>query len=297
MINLRQIEAFRAVMLGGTVTAAAERLRVSQPAVSRLISQLETRSKLKLFIRRNQRLHPTPEALAFYREVEKSFVGLEKLERTAANISNLVTGTLRIAALPALGLGFVPHVIAQFKLSHPEVSVVLQTRSVTTVLDWTASANFDFGLIGFKTDAPYLDCEPFAAPAGTCIVPSNHKLARKRRIEPRDLENEEFISLDPADPNRTAVDEVFRKAGVQRRMTVETPYAAAVCALVREGLGVSIISPLTARDFADQKIVAVPFVPEIPFPTSLIWLRERPLSKLAQTFIRALKAYRDACLK
>src|SRR4029453_10823677 len=141
-------------------------------------------------------------------------VGLEKLERTAANISNLVTGTLRIIALPALGLGFVPQVIHRFKRDHPDVSIVLQTRSVSTVLDWTASANFDFGIIGPGSDAPYLDCEPFASPAGVCVVPSNHRLARKTRIAPRDLEGEEFISLDPADPNRTAVDEVFRKAGV-----------------------------------------------------------------------------------
>ncbi len=69
MINTRQIEAFRAIMLAGTVTGAAERLRISQPAVSRLISQLESKSKLKLFQRQRQRLHPTPEAIAFYREV------------------------------------------------------------------------------------------------------------------------------------------------------------------------------------------------------------------------------------
>lgn len=297
MINLRQIEAFRAVMLGGTVTAAAQRLRVSQPAVSRLISQLESRANLKLFVRRHQRLHPTPEALAFYREVEKSFIGLERLERSAANISNLVTGTLRIAALPSLGLGFVPRVVARFKRSHPEVSIVLQTRSTNTVLDWTASTNFDFGLIGLKTDAPYLECEPFASPAGVCVVPSSHRLARKSHIGARDLEGEEFISLDPGDPNRAAVDEVFRRANVQRGLTVETPYAAAICALVKEGLGVSIVSSLAARDFVDQKIVAIPFSPAIRFATSLIWLKERPLSKLARSFIQELKAQRDACLK
>jgi len=188
-------------------------------------------------------------------------------------------------------------VVGQFKRAHPEVSIVLQTRSASTVLDWTASANFDFGIVGSKIEVPYLDCELFSAPPGVCIVPSGHRLARKSRIEPRDLENEEFISLDPADPNRNSVDEVFRKAGVRRRLTVETPYAAAASALVGEGLGISIISPLTARDFVGKKIVARPFVPAIPFPTSLIWLKERPLSKLTHAFIRTLKEHRDGCLR
>ncbi|MBI1774374.1 MAG: LysR family transcriptional regulator [Proteobacteria bacterium] len=296
MFNTRQIEAFRAVMQAGTVTAAAERLRISQPAVSRLIALLEARSRLKLFVRRQQRLHPTPEAVAFYREVERSFIGLEKLERAAANISNLVTGTLRIVSLPSLGLGFVPHVIRDFKRRHPEISITLQTRSSNTVLDWTASSNFDFGLIGATVDLPQVHAEEFAAPAGICIVPESHRLANARRITPRDLVDEEFISLDPVDPNRVRIDEVFRQAGIRRRMTIETPYGAAVCAMVCDGLGVSIVSPFTADDFTRLGMKVIPFTPTIPFPTLLIWSKQQPLSKIAQTFIGFLKEQRDGRL-
>ena len=113
-INHRQLEAFRAVMEAGTVTVAAERLYITQPAVSRLIQDLESALALTLFERRRGRLAPTVEAQALYEEVERSFSGLDKIAQAAADIRSLSRGTLRIAAMPALALGFLPRTIKKF---------------------------------------------------------------------------------------------------------------------------------------------------------------------------------------
>ncbi|MCP4433148.1 MAG: LysR family transcriptional regulator, partial [Gammaproteobacteria bacterium] len=75
-MNLRQLEAFRAVMITRSITRASELLFVSQPAVTRLINDLESSVAFPLFQRIKKRLHPTPEAHAFYEEVERSFAGL-----------------------------------------------------------------------------------------------------------------------------------------------------------------------------------------------------------------------------
>jgi DNA-binding transcriptional LysR family regulator len=85
-VNLRQIEAFRAIILHGTMTAAADQLRTSQPSISRLIAELEPATKLKLFERRAGRITPPEEGLAFYYEVEQSFTGLEHLAQAAHDI-------------------------------------------------------------------------------------------------------------------------------------------------------------------------------------------------------------------
>src|SRR5206468_723883 len=85
-MNLRQIEAFRAVMHLGTTVQAAAFLHVSQPAVSRMIRQLEDATRLRLFKREKSRLRPTPEATALFREVERAFVGLDSLRRVAENL-------------------------------------------------------------------------------------------------------------------------------------------------------------------------------------------------------------------
>ena len=112
-MNLRHLEAFRAVMLSGSVTHAAQSLNLSQPAVSKMLAELEHQLGFQLFQRsRGSALTVTPEADAFYYEVERSFSGIAALKRVAEDIRNMATGTLRIAALPALAVSFLPRVIA-----------------------------------------------------------------------------------------------------------------------------------------------------------------------------------------
>ncbi len=153
-MKIRQLEAFKSVMTAGTVTAAADLMNISQPVVSRLIAQLESATGLKLFFRSKRRLRPTPEALSFFREVEKTFAGVEKLKQVADNIRNFSTGNLRIVCLPALALGFMPRVIDRFLDKHPKITVSLQTRSSQTVREWIAAQQFDLGLAAGATDIP-----------------------------------------------------------------------------------------------------------------------------------------------
>ena len=85
-MNIRQVEAFRTVMMRGSMTVAAQEMRTSQPSISRLIAELEASIGLTLFERRAGRIRPTPEGLSFYREVERSFLGLENLAHAARDI-------------------------------------------------------------------------------------------------------------------------------------------------------------------------------------------------------------------
>ena len=136
-MNLRQLDAFRAVMMTGSVTNAADYLHLSQPAVSRLIGDLERSVGFSLFIRaKGSPLVPTPEAESLYSEVERTFAGMDALRRAADDIKSFRSGNLRIACLPALAMGFMPAVIEAFRAEHPTVTIQLQTRSSSTVRQW-----------------------------------------------------------------------------------------------------------------------------------------------------------------
>jgi DNA-binding transcriptional LysR family regulator len=288
-MNTKQVEAFRMVMLTGTVTGAAERLRISQPAVSRLLSLLEAKIGFRLFVRAKQRLHPTQEALLFYREVERSFVGLEKLERAALDLRNAAKGSLRMASIPIVGLALLPRVIARYRQQHPDVAISMQTRSAVTVIDWIASSNYEIGFAGAMLDQANIQSIPYAALPAVCIMSARHRLAARPSIEAKDLEGEEFISLDPTDTNRLTIDRAFQQANVRRRMMIEAPYAAAVAAMVSQGIGVSVVSPLTMLDLSADRIVARPFVPTIMFGFSLYYRRDIPLSLAARAFLAMLR--------
>lgn len=113
-INSRQVEAFRAMMLTGSVTEAAKLMAVTQPAVSRLLRDFQALLKTELFERRGTGLVPTAAATALYTEVERSFVGLERITAAAEEIRGRRTGSLRIAALPALSNGYLPRLAGHF---------------------------------------------------------------------------------------------------------------------------------------------------------------------------------------
>jgi DNA-binding transcriptional LysR family regulator len=122
-INSRQVEAFRAMMLTGSVTEAAKLMAVTQPAVSRLLRDFQALLKMELFERRGSGLVPTASATALYMEVERSFVGLERITAAAEEIRGRRTGTLRIAALPALSNGYLPRLAGGFLKDRPNLNL------------------------------------------------------------------------------------------------------------------------------------------------------------------------------
>jgi len=296
-MNLRQLDAFRAVMMTGSVTNAAEFLNVSQPAVSRLIADLERAIDFSLFVReKGCALAPTPEAESFFQEVDRNFAGLDALKRAADDIRNFRSGQLRIASLPALAMGFLPSVIQKFHEQHPSVTVQLQTRSSSTVRQWVAAQQFDLGLAR-PGEYPGVEARLFASVPGVCVFSPGHHFAALDVIKPNDFEGEPFVSLSLEDLSRARIDRVFEKAGVSRKVVVETQYAATICGLVLKGVGVSIINPITAMDFIDRHLEARRFEPEVQFEYMLFLPKHKPLSRLAKSFLEILEETRDEALE
>jgi DNA-binding transcriptional LysR family regulator len=294
-LNLRHLEAFSAVMRAGSVSQAAKDMHLSQPAVSKLLADLEHAIGFALFLRsRGAALLPTPEAELFHQEVERSIVGVAALKRIAQDIRNLSTGTVRIAALPALAVSFLPAVVKRFQDRHPNVTIQIQTRSSSTVRQWVARQQFDFGLATPARDMEGLHSTTFLKCSGVCVLPPGHRLSSLETVTPHDLAGEAFISLALEDPTRRRVDRVFEDAGVERELLVETQYAMTVCAMVLEGVGCSILNPVTAATFAAHGLVLRPFTPRIVFEYSLITPKSRVASQASLNFIRIMTEMRDA---
>ncbi|PKQ40846.1 LysR family transcriptional regulator [Pseudomonas sp. YY-1] len=290
-MNFKQVEAFRAVMLSGSMTAAAEALHTSQPNISRLIGQLERLNGFALFERIGSRLVPTDEGTAFFNEVDRAFVGLSNLEHSARHIRQLGTGQIRIAAVPSLSLTLLPHAIQRFRQGHEQVAISLQTSDSATVARWVASQFCDFGLVSFiGEETPGVRAQLIGDLPGVCIVPKDHRLAALGQIDVDDLEGEEFISLaNIGDGTRRRIDRLFMQSGDRRKLSLEAPYAATICSMVGTGLGVSIVSPLVAREYLHTGIEIRPFAADLRFTSYLLYPDHRPQNSLGKRFAALLK--------
>ncbi|WP_279480140.1 LysR substrate-binding domain-containing protein [Aureimonas sp. SK2] len=293
-MNLRQIEAFRAVMLSGTVSRAAELLGVTQPAVSRCVSELEARVGFFLFDRVKGRLVPTPEGQLFFREVDASFVGLDRLRASAARIRDFGTGSIRIASLAALGSTLVPRAIRMFREQHPHVTISLTVASSSTVRDHVAGGQYDIGLAADEVDLSGVDHQAFGSFPGVCAIPGGHPLSRLEVVTPADLDGVDYVALSPEDRARRRLDVELEAVGSKPRLVVETIYSSTICALALEGVGVGLVNPLSAEGFAERGVVFRPFKPDITFRSHLLFRPDTQKGAIVRRFTGALLAARSA---
>lgn len=280
------IETFRAVMLTRSMTLAADELHTSQSNVSRAIGQLESAVGFRLFVRLGGRLAPTPEGEAFFQAVQRWFLGMEALTDSAKQIREIGSGTLRIGAVASLAMSVMPEVMRAFRRRYPDSSVSIHTGDSPTVAKWVANRYVDIGLVTNLDDTPGLTCKLWAEESGVCIVPAGHRLARKRVVQSSDLDDESFISLNPGDGTRVAIDAAFSPD--RRRQTIDAPYSAVICRMVSFGLGVSVVNPLVVRHLDLAGIKVMPFKPSVKFARYIITAQQQAASALMTEFIACL---------
>lgn len=289
--NPRQIEAFRAVVLTGSVGAAAKMIGVTQPAVSRMIRDLQQQLGLALFERRGTGLVPTSEALSLYAEVERAFVGLERIAHMATELRTRRAGFLRLAVLPALANGFLPRFAGHFLADRPRLDLVLSGLVSHAVLAAVAQGQCDLGFAEAAMEHASVQFERMPAVPYVAVLPQAHRLARKKRLQPKDFEGENFISLGPSTASRFRIDRVFAEHGVTRVMRIETPLSEIVCALAGSGAGVGLCEPFTATEYSTRGIVVRPFEPRLDFEFSALYAAQRTVLPVAREFIDGFRAH------
>ncbi|WP_421693859.1 LysR substrate-binding domain-containing protein [Aestuariivirga sp.] len=284
-MNLRQVEVFRAVMTNGTTARASEVLRISQPAVSKAVAELERAVGFSLFHRVKGRLQPTAEGQLLFREVEQTFTGLAHLRGAAARIRDYGSGELRIGSLSALSTNVMPRALAAFMIRNPQVAVTFQAHMSSVVRDLVASGQFDLGLVADEIDKTGVEVRPFARYRAALAVPERHRLAGQEVVVPKDLHGEAFVALAPEDTTRREAEIVLTEAEARPRVVMETPYSTTVCAMVAVGIGVGLVDPLTAQPFVGRGLTLCAFEPALHFRTLLILPPHRPPSRILEDFI------------
>ena len=292
-LNLRQIEAFRAFMITGTVTKAAEIMHITQPAVSRLLADFEYAVGFSLFDRERRRLTPTTDCGALYREVERSFAGLDHIKRTAVAIKDMKSGHLNIAAMPIFTTTFLPDVIAKFSQCFPDITISLWTWPREKAIQWVLSQQHDLGFVTLPLDDKALDVETFPVDEAICMLPRHHPLTEKDVIDIKDIEGEDFVALSPGIQFRHVLDNLFQENGVKVRVRIEVSSAHTASKMVARGLGVSVVGFQGLGEHKHPDIAIRPFRPRVPYYLGIVFPKQHSVSQIAQQFIDvALETYK-----
>ncbi|QRF56760.1 MULTISPECIES: LysR substrate-binding domain-containing protein [unclassified Variovorax] len=291
-MRFAEIETFRALMRSSSTRKAAALLHVTQPAISQSLKRLETQAGMQLFQRTGGRLVPTPEARALWVEVERVFIGMDAIEHRMRSLRDFGTNQLELSCYPAFGLGFMPRALERFKAHRgasawPQVS--LQVLSSKDVRDRVSMGISDFGLMADELSLEGLEHSTFAHFPGVVVMPQGHALARFKSIEPEQLVEAPFLALNPEDPSHRRLEAALAQKSLALRMVVQTPYAASVCEMALRGLGVGLVNPITALDYAERGLVARKLSVDISFACILALPAGKVLSSTARDFLSVMR--------
>ncbi len=265
-MRYRHVMAFRYVMITGTATAAADAMSITQPAVSRLIAELEEDLSFRLFDRYKRRLRPTSEAIRFYQGVEKFFMGLDQLDRLAEQIRRQQPADLKVCATPALATCLFPEVVRRFTELHPVVNIfiegfdsseiVLRLQTHLTHLAATQAFPETSGIVQ----------EPLMKAFHVCALHESHALAKKEVIEASDLVGENVLAILPTGlVDWRPVGEVLAEAGVTYDEGIGISNSHTGYSLIAANLAVAVIEPFAASTWLQNGVVVRPFEPKISF--------------------------------
>jgi DNA-binding transcriptional LysR family regulator len=268
-LNLRQLQAFRAVMQQGTISGAAETLNLSQPAVSKLIANLEDHLQFPLFHRDKKRISATTEAYIFLKEVDDTFNRLERLRETAEALQQTRNEVIRVGAMAMVGLTVMPQIIWEFHPTYPNAQVSLQIRLSQNLVDLVGAGQLDAAISQASHEVAGVKAETLRTCHAVCVLPEGHRLTEKEEVSVKDIAKEPLISLTDGAQLRNNVDASFAAAGVRPTTLTTVQLAMAACQFVRISRGVTIVDPITANSPNNRDLIIRPIVEKIEVPIFL----------------------------
>src|SRR5919204_1339129 len=288
-MNLRQLEILRAVIRHRTTVAAADELALSQPAVSNALKTMEAQGGFALFERVNNRLFPTAEAMALYKESEAIFALHARLENRVRDIRESRSGHLSIVSTPPVAYSIIPPAMSGFLHRRPQTRMFFDVRRYEGIIEGVTSRVAELGFVLGLSHHPGIAHEVVHSGEMVCVLPPKHPLAERPVISAADLVGLPFIGLERGTRLGEAVRESFALAGAPFQPTVEVRYCNTPCVLAAAGVGAAVVDPFSPRQNSGNSLVVRPFAPTTHAVAYMLWSEAEPLSRLAKAFLNEVR--------
>jgi DNA-binding transcriptional LysR family regulator len=265
-MELRQIRSFLSIAETLHFGRTAELIHLSQPALSLQIRALEEEIGVRLFERNRRKTTLTAAGLAFRDDAVAALSQLEQAIRKAKLAAGGKLGLLRIGFISTLGVEIVPNIIRQFRELHPDVEVSLRNILTAGQVQMLETGSLDIGFLRLPIgahsplDVVTVHREPFVL-----VVPSSHKLAKRKRVRLREVGGEDFVMYERtwAPGFHDLMFGILRDAGIVPNVTQTAGEVPTLISLVHSRMGITI-APSSVVKGSVASVVACQIVDKIP---------------------------------
>ena len=277
-MRLRHIEIFQAIRQTGSISAAAQLLHVSQPAVSKVLQHAELQLGFPLFLRIRGKLQPTPEALALEREVDKVTESLQGVRRLAQNLRREPGQSLRIGATPALALSLLPPAIREWTQRYPDIACELSSAHSRELVQNLLMREVDVALTLQPPDHPGLNAQPLAHGVLVALAPQGYWKENElgKPLPLMALAGAPLIGLSSADPLSAKLDSYLEAVDPPPRVSIAVQTYSLARAMVESGAGLAVIDPFTALGASPATTCIRPLAPPLPITLYALTRADEP---------------------
>lgn len=244
-MNLNQLRAFAAIAEEGSVTRAARRLAVSQPALSKQLSDLEASLGVSLCDRLPRGIRLTEAGQILRAHAERLRAVETAAEADIAALVGIDRGRLSVGASTTIGSYLVPELFGEFRRAHPGIALELQIANTRAIQSALLAGELDLALTEGFVDADALEVEIFDHDRMKVIVAPDHPWAARRKVRLRELSAAEIVLREAGSGTRDVIEAALAERGVVPRPVMALGSTEAVKRAVAAGLGIAIVSELT----------------------------------------------------
>jgi DNA-binding transcriptional LysR family regulator len=254
-LNLRQVNAFVAVLETGSFTKAAKKLHLSQPALTVQIRELEETLGETLLDRSSRGVFATRFGLDILPALRRTLADVESALLEAQELSSGRRGTVRIATLPSFAAAILPDLILASRGLNPEIRFIVHDAVAASVVEQVRNGLVDIGLTAGHVPDDEIDIVATGADKLCLVCPEDHAIARLRRIGVNHFSSLPLVLSPPGTSIRAVVDRAFDATGRKPVVVCEPTYMMTALALVRAGLGLTILPRLAREIRAEPSLI------------------------------------------
>lgn len=291
--SLRQLRAFVAVATCGSFSRAADAMALTQPAISRNVTDLEQTLGLQLLHRTTREVELTDAGRLLLGNVTRV---LEDLDACLLEVQGMATqrkGKVKVASSPTLSAHLLPQCIARGRRQLPGVNIQLLDRIQSDVLLSVRSGEVDFGVVIDPSEKQDLHAQAILTEPFCLVCPSSDRLARKKEVQWADLAGQSLVLLDHASGSRRLIDAALQAHGATASVVQDVGHTTTIYSMVEQGLGLSVVPQLaipadwkkrgasSAKNEGGAVLVSRKLVPQVQRSIMLVRRQQRELSPVA----------------
>jgi DNA-binding transcriptional LysR family regulator len=293
-MRYRHIEVFYSVFIHGSVTKAAQDLNVTQPSISKILSQSESDLGIKLFERLNKKMIPTQEAKILFPYVQKIHNNLSNFKKVSSNLVEKPQGDLNIAATHALGIDYLPEAISKFSALNSKATFETVTLHYDEIIKQVLELKVDVGIVYDPVPNNDLINQPIINGKFVVIAPQSF-FPNKTLVNIDDIKTQPFIKITdkvgPRGPLGSKLEEYLLKNSINLNPTFNTETYQVALALVSKGMGITITDKISAESSSHPNIKILDLKPDLEFSLEIVYSKSNPLSLINKSFISFLSNF------